>query len=39
MLWIEYCGEEADPHVGIPDELKYHGWRTDKDIHGETPLM
>ncbi len=23
----------------IPDELKYDGWRTDRNIHNLTPLM
>ena len=43
MIWIEYHkqnnNENPDENIKIPQELKYSGWRKDRDYSGETPLM
>jgi len=35
--WIRYRINEQQS--GMPEELKYSGWQTDKDWFGRTPLM
>jgi hypothetical protein len=43
--WIEYrknepiCNKLLEPQSGIPEDLKYPGWKTNKNSWNETPLM
>jgi hypothetical protein len=45
MLWIIYRKNELirdgslEPRSGIPEELKYPDWQTDRNNKGETSLM